>query len=109
MQITRRMDLWERDIHAGLVGDTEEEGAARDVRSASGREEEDETVARSCHNTVLSSKLSQAVCWAIEREEGGCLFPDEQCTNNGRPVAEDIREKHPDMTSPPWKIPCAHP
>ena len=27
--ITRQMDLWERSLHAGLVGDTEVEGAAR--------------------------------------------------------------------------------
>ena len=28
-RIIRRMDLWERVLHAGLVGDTEAEGAAR--------------------------------------------------------------------------------
>ena len=27
--ITRRMDLWERGLHAGLVGDAKAEGAAR--------------------------------------------------------------------------------
>ena len=41
-QITRRMDLWDRDIHSGLVGDAKVEGAAREGRAASGREEEDE-------------------------------------------------------------------
>ena len=55
--ITQRMDLWERGLHAGLVGDSEEEGAAREGRAASGDEEEDEAVARSIHNTVLSGKL----------------------------------------------------
>ena len=43
--ITRRMDLWERGIHAGLLGDAEVEGASREVRAASGGEEEDEAVA----------------------------------------------------------------
>ena len=28
-RITRRMDLWERGIHTGLVGDAEAGGAAR--------------------------------------------------------------------------------
>ena len=40
-RITRRMDLWERDIHVGLVGDAEAEGAAREGTAASGGEEED--------------------------------------------------------------------
>ena len=54
---TQRTDLWERGIHAGLVGDAEAEGTAREVRAASGREEEDEAVARSYNDTVLSGKL----------------------------------------------------
>ena len=37
--ITRWMDLWERGLHAGLVGDAEAEGAAREGRDASGGEE----------------------------------------------------------------------
>ena len=37
--ITRRMDLWERGLHAGLVGDSEAQGDAREGRAASGREE----------------------------------------------------------------------
>ena len=37
--ITRRIDLWDRGLHAGLVGDDEAEGAAREGRAASGREE----------------------------------------------------------------------
>ena len=40
------MDLWERVIHAGLVVDADAVGAAREGRNASGREEEDEAVAR---------------------------------------------------------------
>ena len=44
-QITRQMDLWDRGIHAVLVGDAEAEGSAREGRAASGGEEEDEAVA----------------------------------------------------------------
>ena len=38
-RITRRMELWERGLHAGLVGDAEEEGAVREGRDARDREE----------------------------------------------------------------------
>ena len=39
-RLTRWMDLWERGLHEGLVGDTK-------GRAASGEEEEDEAVAQS--------------------------------------------------------------
>ena len=61
------MDLWERGLHAGLVGDAEAEGSTREGRAAIGGEEEDEAVAWSFHDTVLSGKLRQAVRWATER------------------------------------------
>ena len=32
-RINRRMELWERGIHAGLMGDSEAEGAAREDRA----------------------------------------------------------------------------
>ena len=67
---TRWMNLWERGFHAGLVGGSEAEGASREGRDASGREEEDEKVARSYHGTVLSDNLSQAVRQATDREGG---------------------------------------
>ena len=35
-RITRRIELWERGLHAGLVGDAKVEEAAREVRVASG-------------------------------------------------------------------------
>ena len=87
-RITRSMDLWERGHHTGLVGDAEAEGAARKGRSAFSGEEEEDAMARSFHDTMLSGKLRQAVCWATNREGGGCLLPDNQCTKTGRPVAE---------------------
>ena len=36
VQITRRMDLWERGLHAGLVGDDEAEGDTREGRERGG-------------------------------------------------------------------------
>ena len=85
------MDLWERGHHAGLVGDAEVEGAAREGRATFIRKEEDNALARSFHETVLSGKLRQAVRWATYREGGGCLLPDDLCTKTGRPVAEVLR------------------
>ena len=67
MRITRQMNLWERDLHAGLVGDTEAEGDSREVRAASGGEEEDKTIARCYHDKVFSGKPSQAVRRATDR------------------------------------------
>ena len=87
------MDLWERGQHAGLVGDAKAEGAARKGRATSGSEEEDEAVSRSYHDTVLSGNLWQAVCRATDREGGGHLLLDDQCTKIGRPVAEVLQEK----------------
>ena len=63
-QIIRCMDLWERGQHVGLVGDAAAEGAAREVRAASGGKYEDD----SYHDTVLSGKLRQAVRRATDRE-----------------------------------------
>ena len=90
-RITRRMELWERGQHAGLVGDAEAEAAACEGRAAFSSEEEDDAVARSFHETVLSGKLRQAVRRATDREGGGCLLPGEKCTKTGRPVAEVLR------------------
>ena len=67
-RITRRMDLWERGQHAGLVGVAEVEGAAREGRAAFSGKEEDDTVARSFHKTVLLGKVRQAVRWATNQE-----------------------------------------
>ena len=51
------MDLWERCQHAGLVINPKAEGAAREGRSAFSGEEEDDAVARSFHESVISGKL----------------------------------------------------
>ena len=73
---------------SGLVGDAEAEGAASEGRSAFIIEEEDDAVARSFHETVLSGKLRQAVRRATDRAGGGFLLPEALCTKTGRPVAE---------------------
>ena len=69
--IDRRLDLWERVIYAGLVGDALAEGRARDGRIKRCVEEEEDSLARISHINVLSGKLHQAVCWAMNRKEGG--------------------------------------
>ena len=101
-RITRCM---ERGQHAGLVGDVDAEGAAREGRSAFIGEEEDDAVARSFHETVLSGNLRQAVRRATDREEGGFVLPEALCTKTGRTVAEVLLEKHPDMRVPPVENP----
>ena len=67
-RITSRIDLWERGLHAGLVGGAEAEGASREGKAASGEEEEDKAIARSYHNIILSRKLWQA---SGNRQGGG--------------------------------------
>ena len=102
------MDLWERGIHAGLMGYAEAEGAVREVRVARGGEDYEEAIAWSYHDTVFSGKLWQAVRQETDREGGGCILPDDQCTKTGRPVAEVLREKHPYTRVPPVENPmCA--
>ena len=75
-RITWMIDLWERGLHAGLVGDAVAEGAALEGRAASVGDEEDEAVSRIYHDTVLSGKLRQAVRRATDREGGWCLLLD---------------------------------
>ena len=65
-------------------------------------------MARSFHETLLSGKLRQAFRRAADWEGGGCLLPEEKCTKTGRPVADALREKHPEMHVPPVENPaCA--
>ena len=65
------MDLWERGLHAGLVGDAEAEVAAQEGRAASGGKEEDKSLAQSYHNNMLSRNLRKAVHQVTDREGGG--------------------------------------
>ena len=88
-------------LGVGLTGDAEAEGSACEGRAAFSGKEEDYAVAWGFHETVLSGKLRQAVRRATDQEGGGCLLPYDQCTKTGRPVAEVLREKHPDMRVQP--------
>ena len=80
-----------------MLGDPEVEGAAREFRAASTGEEEEELVSRSYQDTVFSDKIRKSVCQATDREGGGCLLPDDQCTKTGRLFVEVLQEKHTDM------------
>ena len=107
-RITQQTDLWERAQHAGLVGDAEAEGAAKCGKAAFIGEEQEDSVAWGFHETVLSGKLQKSLRRATEREGGGCLLPEDLCTKTGRPVAEVLHEKNPDMCVPPVENPaCA--
>ena len=57
-RITRRIDLWKRGQHAGLVRDAEADGAAREGRAAFSGEEEDDTMARSSHVLFIPDRKS---------------------------------------------------
>ena len=69
-----RMDLWERSIHAGLVGGTLAQVRAREGHIARINEKEEDCLARNFHIILLSRRLWQAVCWATDHEEGGGIF-----------------------------------
>ena len=90
------------------MGNAEAEGAACEGRAAFSGEEENDAVSRSFHETVLSGKLRQAIRRKTNQEGGGCLLQDDQCTKTGQPVADVLREKHPEMRVPPVENPtCA--
>ena len=56
-RINRRLDLWERGIHASLVGDKLAEGRAQYGRVERHEEEEEEDcLVSSFHRTLLSGK-----------------------------------------------------
>ena len=47
------MDIWERSLHAGLVGDAEAEVSDRKGKDTIGGEEEDKVIAQRYHSIVL--------------------------------------------------------
>ena len=58
-----------------MVGDNDAEGSDREVRAASGGEEENDVVARSYHDTLLFVKLRQAVRQTPPKVGGGLSPP----------------------------------
>jgi hypothetical protein len=97
-RLTQRMDLWAQGSFAALCDDTEAEVRSR---TASPRPSDDESQARAFHARVLSGRLRSAVRNITNREGGGVLNPDDNCTKAGRPVLEILREKHPELREPP--------
>ena len=68
--INRQIDLWERGIYAGLLGDMFAEGRAREGRVARSYEEEEDHLVHSFHRTFLLRKLQQEVHQATHRGRG---------------------------------------
>ena len=101
------MDLWEKVLHASLVGGAEAEGAAQEGRAASGGDEEDEAVARSYHDIMLSCKLRQAVRRAIDRE--GVSSRTTFALKPGDRLQRSSGRSTPTCVPPPWKSPRAQP
>ena len=91
------------------MGDVDAEGAAREGKVASVREEEDEAVAKRYHDTVLSGNMRQAVRQATNREGEGV---SSRLNNEQRPGDRLQRFSGRSIKkcmSPPWKIPCDQP
>ena len=61
------IDLWERGIQAGLVGDVLAEGRDREGCVKRRVEEDEDRLAHSFHITLLPGKLWQAVCLYTDR------------------------------------------
>ena len=74
VMIDHCLDLWERCIHTGLVGDALEEGRATEDNIYQHKEEEEDILARSFHITLLLENLWQAICRATNRKGGGGLY-----------------------------------
>ena len=54
-----------------MVGDAEAEGAAREGISTRGGEEDDRSMSRKFHSTIISRDIWKSVRWASNREGGG--------------------------------------
>ena len=108
VRITRRMDLWDRGLHTGLVGYAEAEGAAREGRDSNFGEYKDEALYWTYHDTVFSGKIRQAVRWATDREGGGGV--SSRMTNalkSGDRLQRSSGRSTWTCGSPTWKIPRA--
>ncbi|WP_288991947.1 hypothetical protein [uncultured Marinobacter sp.] len=96
-RIMHRLDLWYQGKFSALVEDTETEVLSR---HGSHPVQDNESKARAFNSKVLSGRLRAAVRNLTNRDQGGVLQPDDDCTKTGRPVLEVLRGKHPSMRDP---------
>ena len=75
------MDTWEVEHYVMLVEDTLR--SCTQYLTAVRREETAEHRAKTYHILVLRGKLRAAVRWIMEREKGGVLLPEDNCTKTG--------------------------
>ena len=97
-RIEKRLDAWEAGSYMILVEDTLR--SSTQYLTTVCREETVEHRAKTFHGLVLRGKLRTAVRWITEREKGGVLLPEEQCTKTGKRVLEMIHAKHLDARPP---------
>ena len=71
-KIDRQMNLWERSIHAGLVGCVLVKRRAREGQVTKRDEEENYHLVLRFHITLMLGKLRQGIHWATDHEGGGC-------------------------------------
>ena len=83
------MELWEKGIHAVLVGDAEAEVAAREVRMAQWEEDYD-NLEWELHSTVLSGNICQVACRARNRRGGGGVLIKSSYTKTSIPVLKAL-------------------
>ncbi len=98
--ISSRLDLWEAGKYCALVKGVEEEALMSGFGATHNREFEVESAGRRYESMVLSGKIRAAVRMVTDRDPGGLLAPDDQCTKSGRPVIDVLREKHPEARIP---------
>ena len=109
-RIDRKLDLWERVFHAGLVGDALAEVRAREGRVKIRKEEEEDRLDHSIHSTLLTGKLRHEVCWAIYWEgREGCLLQGKSTQRPGNRLQTSSGRNTLTCVYPPWKIPRARP
>ena len=101
-RLSRRMDLWEQKLFAGLVDDTV---AECESKLPGARRTDEESEARAFNSTVLSGRLRQAVRRLTSRDGGGVMHPDDLCTKTGLPILQVLRSKHPAARVPDLDVP----
>ena len=108
-RITRRMDLWERCLQAGFVGDSEVEGADQEVRAASGREE----VEKLCPGVTMTRYFLVRFSRLSVGPQTGRGEDVSSRTTNAQKLGNQLQSysgrNTPTRLSLPWKIPHAQP